>query len=139
MNNLSILLYLAETLGSLGTAMTVFGVVGLILVGGTLFASTIEMSAQSRYNNKNRETGEIMYDKDYLNAKRWKDTALRWLWLPVVLFFVSMLMPSRETIYMIAASEIGEEAIQTPEFAKMRKMLNQYLDEQLTEDKETEK
>ena len=42
-----------------------------------------------------------------------------------------MLTPSSKTIYMIAASEMGEEAIKTEVAQKLFKVINDKLDEQL--------
>lgn len=37
---------------------------------------------------------------------------------------------------MIAASEAGEAAIQTPEFTKTRQLINKWLDEQIKPDEQ---
>lgn len=52
----------------------------------------------------------------------------------------SFLVPDKDTFYLIAASEAGEQAIQTPEFTKLRTLLNQYLDDAIEgENKEATK
>lgn len=129
MNDLSLLLYFADVLGGLSKFLLFVGVVLLSVAGVTVFVGCMEMSVNSRHGPENN---------DYIRGKEWRDFGLKYLWVAVVAVVVSLLMPSRETMYMIAASEVGEEAIQTPEFAKMRKILNKYLDEQLSDTEETE-
>lgn len=55
----------------------------------------------------------------------------RKLWpLTLVAFLMwggSFLVPSKDTFYLIAASEAGERAMQTPEFVKVRQVLNHWL------------
>src|SRR5688572_4893291 len=51
------------------------------------------------------------------------------VWIVCVL--LSWLLPSKETVYAIAASEMGEEVIKTPEAAKARQALNAWLDKQI--------
>lgn len=43
----------------------------------------------------------------------------------------SFLVPSKDTFYLIAASEAGEQSLQTPEFGKVRQVINKWLDGQL--------
>lgn len=43
-------------------------------------------------------------------------------------------IPSKETFYLIAASEMGNKAVQTPEFDKIRKIVDKFLDRQLNDD-----
>ncbi|WOF44326.1 hypothetical protein KNJ79_05185 [Sphingopyxis indica] len=56
----------------------------------------------------------------------------RWL-LPiiVVIWFSMWLVPSKETFYAIAASEMGEQALKSPIMTKAGKALEQWLDKQL--------
>lgn len=52
--------------------------------------------------------------------------------LCLLLFAVTFFVPSKDTFYLIAGSEIGEQAVQTPEFSKVRTLLNKWLDKQIT-------
>lgn len=49
------------------------------------------------------------------------------------LAFLGNLVPQKETFYLIALSEGGEEVLKAPEFQKVRKAVNNWLDEQLKE------
>lgn len=54
-------------------------------------------------------------------------------WLMPVFFLLwggAFLVPEKDTFYLIAASEAGEQAVQTPEFTKVRQVLNKWLDDQ---------
>lgn len=45
-----------------------------------------------------------------------------------VLFVIACLLPSRQTVYMVAGSELGETALKSETGAKAVKALNRYLD-----------
>ena len=49
--------------------------------------------------------------------------------LCLLLWASSFLVPGKTTFYMIAASEAGEQAVQTPEFARIRAVINNWLDD----------
>lgn len=64
----------------------------------------------------------------------------RWIFpLCLVVCTLTSFVPSRETFFLIAGSEIGEQAVKTEEFEKVRKVLNKYLDEELNKEKEESK
>lgn len=52
---------------------------------------------------------------------------------------ISILLPSKQTIYMMAAAKVGQDIVTAPETkevgGKLLKLLNQKLDEQLSEKK----
>lgn len=59
---------------------------------------------------------------------------------PLCFVFVGCLLvgsftPTRETVYAIAASEMGEQALKTPLAGKAEKALEAWLDKQITEKK----
>lgn len=60
---------------------------------------------------------------------------------PIVtlLAFIALLIPSKQTIYMMAAAKVGEEIVQAPETkeigSKVLKLINEKLDEQLEKKK----
>jgi hypothetical protein len=67
----------------------------------------------------------------------------RKLWWAVILlpllWVLSFLVPDDpKTYYAIAASEMGEEVLKTPEIGKARQALNNWLDEQINGDKAQE-
>lgn len=48
---------------------------------------------------------------------------------------IAVFVPSKNTIYAIAASEYGEEALKAPEASKAREAINAWLDEQIAKRK----
>ena len=48
-----------------------------------------------------------------------------------VLLFLSVIIPSEKTMYMIAGASIGKEAVQSDSAIKAYNLLNKYLDEEL--------
>ena len=117
MNNLSILLYLADVAGNIGWifnmlfAISIFSVLVTLVVGGTMAEGTPS-------------------EKDW---KIWR----RWLISSIGLFFsaslASALTPSKETVYAIAASETGEEVLNSGVGTRATKALEAWLDKQIEE------
>ena len=52
----------------------------------------------------------------------------------LALFVFNFSLPSKQAMYLIAASEVGEEVLKTPEATKSLKLINNWLDEQLEKD-----
>lgn len=119
MNKLSWLLYWADTLPSLvhgvGKVFTFLGI-------QSFFVLVIHLVVSS--------------DVSYCDAGRPLKFALWTLPLCILLALSCNLVPSKDTFYMIAASEAGEAAIQTPEFTKTRQLINKWLDEQIKPDEQ---
>lgn len=88
MNSLSWFLYLAEVLENLGICAAILG--GLGLIG--LLAGTIGYACEKE--------------------KFWKDGWKIGAPIIVFLFLISILTPSKKTMYAIAASEFGERLAQ---------------------------
>ena len=117
MNNLSILLYLADVAGNIGWifnmlfAISIFSVLVALVVGGVM-------------------TEEATSEKDW---KIWR----RWLISSIGLSFsaslASALIPSKETVYAIAASETGEEVLNSGVGTRATKALEAWLDKQIEE------
>ena len=111
MNSLSWLIYLAEVFGSFRvtfgilSGLLIFGCVGLVFMSG----------------------GEVFEDKN-ADARRWW---FRGLAAAFALGAISMILPSSRTLYLIAASEIGEKAVASPEakelFGEIRTTIMQQL------------
>lgn len=125
MNDLSLLLYFAEVLNNVGIAITVLSLVGGIAAVGVMIPSAVTMQGNRKYNTQDH------LDDDYSSARAWFQRSSRWSIVALCAFVLAMFLPSKQTVYLIAASEVGEETIQTPEFKKVRQLLNEYLDEQL--------
>jgi len=123
MNKLSWLLYWADTLPSLSAATGITSFV-VVLACSIMFVLRIMWKTDE--------------PEEYEKAGRPLDI-IKWL-TPVAFLglLLSSLVPEKDTFYMIAASEVGEEALQAPEVGKVRKVINNWLDEQVkTENKET--
>ena len=108
MNNLSWFLYFAdvlpnaaETSAPIGIIITVSTIVGIIVT------AAIAGDAATSFDRERRADGQKrLKDKEYL----WP---LKFLWLGIPLIIISTLVPSRETIYLIAGSEAGQMAIES--------------------------
>lgn len=113
MNQLSWLLYWGNVAGNLGQ---LFGISGVIL----LFAGCgVVLFASSSYESLN----------------------LKWAILPFclsfILWFGAALMPNQTTVYAIAASQMGEQALKSPIVGKAGQALTAWLDKQIaTTDKD---
>jgi len=109
MNELSWFLYWADVVPSLGTAVQlIFFLLGIGF--GILFVVFLACHIDG-YGYGNRK---------YLPGK-YPISAVFAFFLCLVIWFGTFLVPSRETIYMIAASEAGEMVVTSPE---AREMLN---------------
>lgn len=109
MNNLSWLLLLADLTQNI--SITIGIVAGLLLVGGAGAAF-----------------GHFLVDED---TERAGPIIKTFLWITIPLFIVNAFIPSKTTIYMIAASEMGETVINSPETKKMFDLLKTKIEEQL--------
>ena len=141
MNNLSWLLYWADVLPSLSSLLS--GVFGLLFFGscGVFFFYVVasEDTNEKAPNGKNWwECTEEEMLRFYSNEARVAMKCWHVKYLCPILFFLwsaCFLVPSKDTFYMIAASEAGGEVVQSPEFVKIRAVINQYLDDKLAEKK----
>ncbi len=114
MNSLSWLLYLADIIPGIGVFLkaTAFVSIILLIVGMGVCAG---MAA----------------DGD-LPPGSWKYPA-KFLWVPITMLFVAAFAPSTQTIYMIAASEMGEEVVQSPEVADTMRRVKALIDKKLSD------
>lgn len=153
MNNLSWLLYWADVLPKVSTwvciiffIMTVIGGLTLILgitgffgdeSKGTAFLKGKEAAIAEGHTNYR----DYYKDEVYAVALAPRFRAIGGFLFPAALLLwgASFLVPEKETFYLIAASQAGEQAMQAPEFGKLRTILNQFLDSQIKKDKEPEK
>jgi len=112
MNNLSWLIYFADVLPAFASTVSVLSVLSLGLFCIVAFVSAA--------------------------ACEWESVApyMKWIFVPVTALFLITPIPSKETIYLIAASEVGEAALDTPEVTKIRAIINKFLDEAAAPEKE---
>ncbi len=106
MNNLSLLIYLAGVTGSLGGFLTFVTVVFAILAVVSVIVWLVSLS-DSNFSSTEQ-------------AERVKKHSWRWGWafLALMIFTgsVSALVPSRQTVLLIAGSEMGERVLNHPKF-----------------------
>ena len=122
MESLPWLIYLADVAGTaesfLGYAFVATSVVFAFCfaVGGFM-----RLDRDEDFN----ETGERLHDR-----------LASLLWLPIGLPVLLIFIPSSNTIYAIAASEIGQDFIETETAGKALKALDAWLDQQIAPDGE---
>ena len=111
MNNLSILIYLSGVTGNLGNFLTfvavVFGILGVV----SLIVWLVSHDETDTYYRR--------LESDVLASRReTRKTAWRWFWcfygLMVFTGGLANLVPSRQTVLLIAASEMGERVLNHP-------------------------
>jgi hypothetical protein len=113
MNQLSWLLYWADVLPQCATAVALFAtILALFSAAMTVLYFTAGL-------------GEWQHDRDYTARFRYFPFILA---LALVLGIASNLVPSKDTFYLIAASETGKQALETPEVSKVRAVINKWLD-----------
>lgn len=119
MNTLSILLYLANVLPSLSAAL---GVTGVILIVGWVVYHFF--------------SGDLI-DGPFYNIKEGK-YSLKTPLLGFALGIFATLFPSERTIYLIAASEMGEVVVTDPETIEIFDLLKETVKTKLEEVVESE-
>ena len=67
-------------------------------------------------------------DEDRDKAKRVMNLPLKFILPASIMIFIMIVVPSKQTIYLIAASEMGEEAIKSDLGKKVLTYLEQELD-----------
>ncbi len=106
MNNLSLLIYLAGVTGNLGGFLVFVATVFGVLSGICAIVWIVT------YDSTSWSTPE--------NAQRARKGSWRWIWafLGLMIFTgsLSALMPSRQTVLLIAGSEMGERVLNHPKF-----------------------
>lgn len=126
MNDLSWLLYIGDVLSGLGGFLAFLA--GVSLVIGFI---CIVYGASLKDNSYDFEG-----PKWQLGNKIQKKALAIGLPAFFVLGFVANLMPSKETVYAIAASEMGEKVMKTNTFNKATEALNAWLERQIKPDEE---
>lgn len=132
MNDLSWIIFWADVAPQISNAICYIAFLLMIITGFIAIIGLSDSFGDARYNSDNQPE-----NSDARLAIR-----CRKLWFLPVLFLTlwvsSFMVPSdKETYYAIAASEVGEEILKTPEVGKARQALNNWLDEQITDEKET--
>lgn len=116
MNNLSYLLYLANTLPSLGVLLVILSVV-LFIISGFIYC-------------------HAFFDLDYKDENYIKFSKLgaKGLKISLVMMILTCFIPKDSNVYYaIAASEVGEEVLKSPVATKTGKAIEKWIDSQLEE------
>lgn len=134
MNTLSILLYLANVLPSVAMFL---GVVSFTCLGAYIATKVITYIAHaenrdSSYSPRKAERAEAYFNSKDPFLNPWVVAGL----LSVFLF--SHLIPSERTIYLIAASEMGEVVVTDPETVEIFDLLKETVKTKLEEVVESE-
>lgn len=109
MNDLSWFLYLADVAQNLKSALVLGGSIALI---GAI------------------ATAPFWLDEDFA-GKHGKRYAMGVIFIAPVVLLLAMLLPSANTMYAIAASELGEQAVMSDTGKKIANALEAWLDKQL--------
>jgi hypothetical protein len=117
MNSLSWMIYAAEALGNLSMSAGIMALVSALGIGAVMFVGLIAASVDN-------PSGVVYIHK-----------AMRKWWVPATLLLISAVLPSSNTIYMIAASEAGETIVKSQEakevFDDLKTVIKSKLKEQL--------
>lgn len=141
MNNLSWMLYWASVAPQMSTWICVLSAIlflaSLAVMAGAFGAKFAGDAASETHKAKSESpdkgTSKSLEDlagEAYAFQKLYRGLRLSFITAPLffVLWGASFAVPDKDTFYMIAASEAGQKALQTPEFGKIRTVVNQYLD-----------
>lgn len=129
MNQLSWMLYIAELVGTvnlvLWAAFAAFSAVGVILVLWYLQGAEQKDYRMYKKRNEEFEINEPIINKCQIRMA---------FFVAVILLIVATVVPSKQTIYAIAASQAGEQILKTPLASKAEKALDSWLDAQIKKD-----
>lgn len=128
MNSLSWMIYFADVVGG-----------ALVILGLLMFATAIFAGGATAIGFFKREENRSYgaEDRDFQAGQRLFVAGRGKLWIPLVLAIAVVFTPSRETIYAIAASEMGETALNSETGGKAVQALNAWLDRQIAGEPET--
>lgn len=120
MNDLSWLIYFADVAGSMGWAFNF-----IFIISSIVFVLNCTLGFTHAEEKATKEAWSL-----------WR----KFLWNSLIIGFVSFILtgiiPSKNTIYAIAASEMGEEIVKSETAGKAVKALDNWLDKQIDEPKQ---
>lgn len=132
MNSLSWLIYFADMFGKLSGVTTVLGA-GFL--GGGLLVLAIAMLARGAAVSNLRWTSLYPEAQSKARIEFWEHVVKTWpkklIGFGAVILLVASFLPSRNTIYMIAASEMGEKVVTAPETRELFNDLRAVVSQQL--------
>lgn len=110
MNNLSWLIYLAEVLPSVASLVSFISYLLFFSFGVIIAIKALYKLGKTDSLHKNHFPDEYEEGMKINVLEGWQ-----WVFVPIALSLVSVLIPSKETIYLIAGSEVGEVVVNSPE------------------------
>lgn len=128
MNSLSWMLYLADVAQSASGFLGFVTILGGIVGAGSWAARLALGSSPTIYSWDDKEAKTAEHRELVGIAKKAS------IYLPIAALAtgtLSVAIPTKDTIYAIAASEMGEQALKTPTADKAFKALNAWLDRQI--------
>lgn len=132
MNNLTLFLYLAEVIGNLRASL------GIILFLIAVCSLPVTIGAFLIVENNSYDSEEEVERKYEIRKTIWKCIKVVAIVFPI-LVLIKTLLPSKETMYMMAASELGETVVTSPDavqvYDKVKKIINQELDDLVKKEK----
>lgn len=120
MNSLSWMMYLADVAGSVSTVTTLIAVGAGIGGAATVISTAIKVD----YDNIGS------HEKTPCMSTGW-NAGKGFFKVDIVAALVASVLPGKDTVYAIAASEMGENLINTPTAGKAVKALDAWLDRQI--------
>lgn len=123
MNSVSWMIYLAGLSGNLSAVLTAIGL-----------ASMAGCIALLIYGGSMKECQPVK-DPRWMKGHGLQKLAIKCTGVPITLFLVAAILPSTDTVYAIAVSEFGEEALHTDMADKASQALNAWLDRQIEGEK----
>lgn len=124
MNNLSWFIYLAELIPSIRGSIIIWAFLAIILLA--IYSLFIGHKIDMAYHNDDDNYRDTLKSRLASVLKKAVVTI-------IVLWTVAILLPSKQTLYMIAASEVGEKVATSPQAQEIMKDISAVLKKQLEE------
>lgn len=122
MNDLSWLIYLADIVSGIN------GFLAAITVGSVLWIAGAIIYGMILKDGWNVKVGDEVWTRGHQIQKA---AATKTIWVPLIAILVAIPIPSKTTIYAIAASEGGEAVLKSETAGKAMEALNAWLDRQI--------
>lgn len=114
MNTLSIFLYLADVSGSFSAVILISAIVWAVILAGYAFVASVwhsdSMDRYTKERDPEKHKRAVMFfsKRGYLPS-RWAVCII------IAMVFIGAAIPSKQTLYMIAGSKIGEGVVASDE------------------------
>lgn len=115
MNDLSWLIYAAGVVGNIQAVLIIMSTLSACVVGLMVLFVAMDESYDPKMRGSARKSARLF-------------------WIPVACALVASLLPSSRTIYMIAASEIGETVVTSPDAQEMLSDLKAIIKKRLKDE-----